>query len=449
MRNCRLLVLLLLLVALPLNADRKKKRITHTPDVQPTALTVEDVVTIVEEEEEPQPDETQAVLVPQWGRYNKNNVALADPSSWKGRAQHKLDSLSNTSMFEASQLGLYVYDITTGEDIFAVNHRQHMRPASCEKLITAITALDCLGGNYQLRTDLRITGNIREDGVLDGNVFVVGRMDPMLAQGDVYAMARELKAQGVKEIKGTINMDTSFKDDNDYGWGWCWDDKWGPLRVLTVDGKDKFASEFLSDLASVGIKVHNASVAVANCPTAARLVYQCSHSIDQVLLTMMKDSNNIFAESLFYHIAAHGGGRGAGRKQAVAVINALIERLGREPSAYQIADGSGLSLYNYVTPQLFVNMLTYAWRNEKVRTHLYPTLPIAGNDGTLHARMTGSVAQDNVRAKTGTVDGISSLSGYLTSGEGHIIAFSIINQGVFPGSLGRDFQDKVCQTLCQ
>ncbi len=445
MKNRKLLALLLLLVALPLSADRKKKHATFEPDVAPTSLSVENVVTVVEEEE---PQEEPQTFVPQWGRYNVNTVALADPNSWKGRVQHKLDSLSNGTMFEASQLGLYVYDITSNEDIFAVNYRQHLRPASCQKLITAITAIDCLGGDYRLCTDLLVTGDV-SDGVLEGDVFVVGRMDPLLAQGDVYAMARELKAQGINEIAGTVYIDISFKDDNEYGWGWCWDDRWGPLRVLTIDGKDTFASEFLSDLSSVGITVHNPSVEEAVCPNAARLVYQCGHNIDQVLLKMMKDSNNIFAESLFYHIASHGAGRGAGRKQAEANINRLIERLGREPSEYQIADGSGLSLYNYVTPQLLVNMLTYAWRNEKVRTHLYPSLPVAGNDGTLTRRMKGTVAQYNVHAKTGTVDGISSLSGYLTSGEGHVVAFSIINQGVFPGSLGRDFQDKVCQALCQ
>ena len=63
--------------------------------------------------------------------------------------------------------------------------------------------------------------------------------------------------------------------------------------------------------------------------------------------------------------------------------------------------------------------------------------------------MKGTAAEGNVRAKTGTVSGISSLAGFLTTASGHILAFAIINQGVSSSAMGRAFQDKVCQELCQ
>ena len=98
---------------------------------------------------------------------------------------------------------------------------------------------------------------------------------------------------------------------------------------------------------------------------------------------------------------------------------------------------------------MLVALLCYAWQNESIREHLLPSLPIAGYDGTLQKRMQGTEAEGNVRAKTGTVTGITSLAGYLTTASGHVLAFAIINQGVALASMGRAFQDKVCIELCK
>ena len=94
-------------------------------------------------------------------------------------------------------------------------------------------------------------------------------------------------------------------------------------------------------------------------------------------------------------------------------------------------------------------MLRYAYANDNIYNHLLPALPIAGQDGTLKRRMTSAFTRGNVRAKTGTLVGISSLCGYLTAANGHRLCFSIINQGVMHGKNGRDFQDRVCQILCR
>ena len=98
---------------------------------------------------------------------------------------------------------------------------------------------------------------------------------------------------------------------------------------------------------------------------------------------------------------------------------------------------------------MLVALLGYAWQTPAIKDHLLPSLPVAGFDGTLQKRMTDTAAQGNVFAKTGTVTGVSSLAGYLTAGNGHTLAFAIINQGVPTSSLGRAFQDSVCQELCK
>ena len=77
-----------------------------------------------------------------------------------------------------------------------------------------------------------------------------------------------------------------------------------------------------------------------------------------------------------------------------------------------------------------IRLLIYAYRQTNIFRELYPSLPVAGQDGTLKKRMTESVANGRVRAKTGTVTGVTTLAGYCASSNGHMLAFSIMNQGV-------------------
>ncbi|MBO4611712.1 MAG: D-alanyl-D-alanine carboxypeptidase/D-alanyl-D-alanine-endopeptidase [Bacteroidaceae bacterium] len=378
-----------------------------------------------------------------------NDVVPDDTTTWTGRMQRQLDSLTALPLFETTQVGLYVRDLTSQRDVYRLNHRQRMRPASNQKVVTAIAALHHLGGNYPICTRLLVSGEIK-DSVLWGEVCVVGGMDPLLSQGEVYQMANALREAGIDSISGILRLDLSMKSPEDWGWGWCWDDDMTPLRPLMVDKRDRFVHEFLDNLQSVGIRGMSIErVVMADCPEDAQTIYEAKHTVDQVLPRMMKKSDNFFAESLFYQLAAFSGKRQAGRKEAGAYVDVLIRKVGLNPANYQIADGSGVSLYNYVSPELLVRLLEFAWNNNSIRQSLYPSLPIAGVDGTLEKRMRKTAAEGNIHAKTGTVDGVSSLSGYATSPEGHILVFSIINMGIPRAAVGRDWQDKVCEVLCK
>ena len=163
---------------------------------------------------------------------------------------------------------------------------------------------------------------------------------------------------------------------------------------------------------------------------------------------MLKRSDNLYAESLFYQLAAHGAGRTITSKDAGRVVAQLIQKLGLDAFRYRIADGSGLSLYNYVSAELLVKALRYAFNKKDIYLHLQPALPLAGVDGTLRNRMKGAVTKGKVWAKTGTIAGISSLAGYCEAPNGHLVCFAIINQGVLHGRNGRHFQDRVCYALC-
>ena len=126
----------------------------------------------------------------------------------------------------------------------------------------------------------------------------------------------------------------------------------------------------------------------------------------------------------------------------------LIKKLGFDPDDYNMADGCGLSNYDYLSPQLLVGFLKYAYSRTGLFQKLYKILPVGGMDGTLKNRMKkGTLSYRNVHAKTGSYTGINSLAGYLQTSNGHWVAFAIMNQNVMSGRQARAFQDAVCDEI--
>lgn len=369
-------------------------------------------------------------------------VAMAQDS-----LRFRLDSLLEDPLFETSQVGLMVYDLTADSTLYTYNHRQMLRPASCMKLVTSITALDQLGPNYEYQTRLFYTGEIIGR-TLVGNIYCVGGFDPMITQEDVITLASSIRQLGIDSIRGQIVADRSFKESLEYGEGWCWDDDNPYLFALTIGRKDNFTTTLAEEIARLGINLEKVELMQGRKPTQAKMIDVCCHSIKQVLQRMMKDSDNFYAESMFYQTAASTGHHPATAVDARNITKKLINRLGLDANRYRIADGSGLSLYNYVTVELLVKLLRHAWRTPSIAKALMPALPVAGVDGTLKSRMQNTRAQGNVRAKTGTLTGISSLAGYCTAPNGHELAFAIINQGILDKTTGKAFQGRVCQVLC-
>ena len=369
------------------------------------------------------------------------------PLPWPENIVARLDTLMQEPLLKRSQLGLMVYDLTADSTLFRYGERQTLRPASTMKLVTAITALDRLGSNYQFRTSLYYTGSINNN-TLTGDVYCVGGMDPRFNSDDMNAFVEGIRRMGVDTIRGRLIADLTMKDDKMLGEGWCWDDDNPVLTPLLIGKKDEFLKRFVEELRDKNVTVE-ADCGEGALPNGAYIVCSRFHSLDQILQRMMKESDNLYAESMFYQVAAAGNTRRASALNARQHIRKLVNRIGLDASNYKFADGSGLSLYNYVTPELMVRLLRYAYRNPNIFESLYPALPIAGEDGTLSKRMKDPFTRGNVHAKTGTLTGISSLAGYCLSANNHVLAFCIINQGVLRNSSGRAFQDKVCSVLCQ
>ena len=177
--------------------------------------------------------------------------------------------------------------------------------------------------------------------------------------------------------------------------------------------------------------------------------YTKTRTIEEVMQRMLKNSDNLHAEAVFFKLAHFNTGKRCSWKDGARQVENVLRKAGTSTSYVEVADGSGVSLYNYESPDAQVAMLRYAFKNPSIYQPFYAALPIAGVDGTLDERMQTDKAYRNVRAKTGTVEGVIGLTGYVTASNGHQLAFSILVNGVLTASVARNYQDRVCQELAR
>lgn len=171
--------------------------------------------------------------------------------------------------------------------------------------------------------------------------------------------------------------------------------------------------------------------------------------VQDVVREIMKESDNLNAEAMLCRLGAQATGRKrVSADDGLSAVRMLIKKLGYNPDRYNLADGCGLSNYNYLSPELLVAFLKYAYSRTDVFQKLYKALPIGGVDGTLKNRMKkGTPSYRNVHAKTGSFTAINCLAGYLKADNGHQIAFAIMNQNALSGREARTFQDAVCEII--
>jgi len=221
-------------------------------------------------------------------------------------------------------------------------------------------------------------------------------------------------------------------------------------RITVANSTEFFMHTFIERAKDEGINLPQYLLGELPNDSSATFFSQLSHPFDLVLKRAMKNSDNLSAEAVLFNLAANQNPKKhLSRSDGVNAIGKLIKELGFKPEDYNLVDGCGVSLYNYVSPDLILGYLKYAYSQTLIFNELYPALPIAGVDGTLAGRMKESKAYNNVHAKTGSVTGVSSLAGYATASDGHKIAFVVINQNVMKNSLARSFQDKLCEAICE
>lgn len=198
---------------------------------------------------------------------------------------------------------------------------------------------------------------------------------------------------------------------------------------VVVEQPERFAAaSFRAALERRGIVVDGGVRVQPAPPTALVLTAWGSPPLAQLLVTMNGESNNHFAELLFRNASRSSAASGSAAASNASLRTFLTTRVGAAPDAVYAADGSGLSTLDRVTARSMVQLLGYA-RTAPWGQVFAATLPVAGRTETLRGRMRRTPAEDNLHAKTGTTNDVTSLGGYVRTQGGELLAFSFLYNG--------------------
>jgi D-alanyl-D-alanine carboxypeptidase/D-alanyl-D-alanine-endopeptidase (penicillin-binding protein 4) len=355
-----------------------------------------------------------------------------------------------------SATGVLALDLASGGLVYGRNADLPLRPASNEKLVVALTALDELGPNARIPTEALGEGR-REGSVWRGRLVLKGYGDPTLGHDDLGLLARRLAASGITRVTGGIVADESYFDARRTAPGWkprYYKNECPPLSALVVARArvgGRIASEpalaaaqaFRRALLAAGVGVGRGTAKATARASAVELAEVTSPRIALIVREMTRESDNFYAEMLLKEIGASELGRGTTHAGAAVVRGELDER-GVPLAGLRIGDGSGLSLHNRTTARALVALLISAWSDPKISRPFFNALPTAGVSGTLRHRMTRGPAYGRVRAKTGTTAAASALSGFV----GTKYVFAVVQNGnPIPYWHARRGQDRFAQVL--
>ena len=367
-----------------------------------------------------------------------------------------IDAVLQDPLFTTASIGIKVIAVETGAVIYEKNSRQLHHPASTTKLFTAATVLAELGADYRFETALYTDAIVNADVV--GNVYLKGAADPVLRPEDIVKLGEALLQIGVNAVYGDIVVDATYLDAVPEGPGWMWDDR--PLRISALSIRDldpepKTGSRAVACghllknlLIANGVRLMGSVVPGEVPPDAHPIARHTSPPLADIVKQMNKPSDNWIAELLFKAIGAEVMGEPGTWRKGREAVNEFLAEVMDEPPAHRFVDGSGLSRYNLVNAALLTELLRQLYRNFEWMPEFLASLPIAGVDGTLKNRMQAVSAERVLRAKTGTLSGVSALAGYTVTADNETLAFGIlISHYVGTAAAARGIQDKIGNVL--
>lgn len=373
-----------------------------------------------------------------------------------GVARASLQSRITTALQQRGMAGsgtsVAVFDLTANRYLYKLRPDVPRVPASNEKLVTSSAALASWTATHRFSTQVFLDRSPDADGVVRGSVYMRGLGDPTfstksyaerhwgMVTGNVQDLVRGLRALGIKRITGRVIADDGYFDTARTVANWrpsvlayC-----APLSALTLNESTSSSGGYVKNpalaaatsltrrLRAAGIRVAHAPGRAATPVTATLAFTERSARLSHVLAAMNKPSDNFLAEELLKGLGA-GFGAGGTTRAGASVAKSFLNSFGAGEDV-RVRDGSGLSYQDRLTTHMVLKILGQMARRPDFAV-FRNSLAVAGVDGTLKYRMRGTAAAGNVRAKTGTLNVASNLSGYVTSANGHKLTFSMLMNG--------------------
>jgi D-alanyl-D-alanine carboxypeptidase/D-alanyl-D-alanine-endopeptidase (penicillin-binding protein 4) len=347
-----------------------------------------------------------------------------------------------------------------GHEVFAEQPTTPMTPASLLKLITGATAIDELGADTRLRTEVRASAPAA-GGVVGGDLFLVGGGDPLLMTADYFAalkhppaerssleaLADAVVAAGVRSVNGNVVGDESRYDGVRYNPRWspgiASEVSIGPMTALTLNGGlDEYppspdvhrpAPHPAPDPAAMAADrfaalLRERGVAVAGGPTrgttpaaSVEVAHLDSAPVSALVHEMLRESDNTTAELLAKEMGVRAAATGT-TEAGLAVVNQEIATRGLPADGAMVVDGSGLSTDNKVTCSVVQDLLDQIGPTGA----LAAGLPVAAQTGTLEKRFNSQAVAGRLRAKTGSLNQVTALAGFLSTAAASDVTFTYI-----------------------
>ena len=374
----------------------------------------------------------------------------------------------------STELGILIYNPLTEDTIYSVNHTRSMIPASNTKLFTTATALTIMGSDFVFYTKILADTNSIVNDNISGNLYIKGYGNPVFTSEDMDSLVEQLVKLGIKKITGNIIGDDTFFDNVYTRDDWIKDEKANvklpPISALVVDRNTKIirkkrrgrwrnyrvnvsnppqhAAELLKHkLVEAGIEISGKTM-VGKSPADAKVLVESPVILNHLIQLINKNSDNFLAECLFKSIGAVASGEQGNSFYSTQTILTFIEDNGIYSKGTAVVDGSGISRFDQITAGAIVGLLEKMYFDLNNFPDFYNSLSIAGVDGTLENRINESGPDIIFRGKTGTLNGVSSLAGYLTTKNGDEIIVSMIFEFTRGGSNKyRNAQDKIIGIL--
>jgi D-alanyl-D-alanine carboxypeptidase/D-alanyl-D-alanine-endopeptidase (penicillin-binding protein 4) len=314
-------------------------------------------------------------------------------------------------------------------------------PASNEKIFTSIAALNLLGPTFRYRTTVGGTAPVT-NGVLNGDLVLRATGDPTLTMNNLLRLAQKLHAKGLRQVTGRLWIDDRRYSRTTRVTGWKHSfvpDESGTVDAFSVDQNEwrrgaafeadpthANAAIWRKELKRAHIQVDGGTLIRHSPRTVLPLATHKSASLIAILDAMNHQSINFYAEMILRELGVKESSIGT-PSAGVAAVKGVATKLGLPfGTAY---DGSGLSYSDRQTPATIVKWL----ETQAPGSEFYYSLPLSCASGTLQYRLCGKNVAGRVRAKTGTINHVSTLSGYFETLSGHWVMFSVLVSG-FPDS---------------
>lgn len=453
------------------------------------------------------------------------NVNLANPLVVSQRPEDvatcaEINEKIEKSPFVNARWGVFAVSLKDGRVVCSLDGRKLFNPASIQKTLTAVVALDKLGADYRWKTSVYAADEIGAGGTLNGDLIVYGEGAPDFNTEALENLVAQLQAKGLKKVTGNIVGDSSYFRGDAIGDGWTWNELqwyygaeasalsfnenqafinvengvgrattdylqvtvgnptpingnsngetnkqagyeaggikrgldnnnfyvWGKVknfgaRVSVVNPAGLVAKNLKESLQKKGITVDGEfqsrdwkSADALDVSKAREIASVQSQPLVEIVKRMNKHSVNLYAELILRTIGKRFGDtvpndiqlpqnvRGDDISGAAVVKRWLLEHKIAADDV-QIADGSGLSRLDFVSPEQFARAFIAAAQSSYAQPFA-DSLPIAATDGTLGGRL-GKV-KGRVIAKTGTITFVNSLAGYAATDSGEVLAFAVI-----------------------